>query len=45
VHIVACKKIEAIDRIRGNEAGDLIENGERIEGAEFEFEAVGFEPD
>ncbi len=45
VHVVAREKIDAIELVAGNEALDFVEDGERIEGAEFGFKAVGFKPD
>ena len=45
VHVVAREKIDAIESVAGNEALDFVERGERIEGAEFGLEAVGFKPD
>ncbi len=43
------KKIHPVkigsDRITRDEALNFVEYGKRIEGAEFRFEAVGFEPD
>ena len=45
VHVVAGEEIDTIEGVAGNEAGDFIQHGERIEGAEFGLEAVGLEPD
>ena len=43
--IIAGKEIHTIESVTGNQTSDFVECGERIEGAQFGFEAVGLEPD
>ena len=43
--IVAAEEIEAVELVAGDEALNLVEQRERIEGAELRLEAVGREPD
>ena len=44
-NVVAAEEIEAVELVAGNEALDLVEDSERIEGAEARLKAVGGEPD
>jgi hypothetical protein len=45
VDVVASEEIDAVESVAGNETLDFVENGKRIEGAEFGLKAVGFKPD